>query len=219
MTTAPVAAPLTVRSFLLGADEDRAASGLTEALHDQHTGTGLLPGPRGLTDAADRAVEAELASVIGGFLDLDLVSLVAGGWAKHNALREAARRTRQYPGSEEVVALATHSITSTHHPAVDVLVDGAPAATVDVGLTVVFRISGLVAAVRDARLVSVRAADCVVEAKLAVRQIVVAAREGRLDLPAELRLRSPVELLPPVYRAPTPTSAETGASGGSSGSG
>ncbi|MCX5610697.1 hypothetical protein OHB39_24465 [Streptomyces sp. NBC_00047] len=202
MTTAPVAEPLTVRSFLLGTEEDQAAPGLTEALHDQHAGTGLLPGLRGLTNAADRAVEAELASVIGGFLDLDLVSLVAGGWSKHTALKAAARRTRQYPGSEEIVALATHAITSTHHPSVDVLVDGAPAATVDVGLTVLFRISGLVGVVRDARLVTVRAAECEVEAKLAVRQIVVASRQGRLDLPAELRLRSPVELLPPADQGP-----------------
>ncbi|MEU9255011.1 hypothetical protein AB0D66_24555 [Streptomyces sp. NPDC048270] len=219
MTTAPVAAPLTVRSFLLGTDEERAASGLAAALHDQHAGTGLLPGPRGLTDAADRAVEAQLGAVISGFLDLDLVALVAGGWAGHTALREAARRTRQYPGSEEVVALATHSITSTHQPAVDVLVDGVPAATVDVGLTVVFRITGLVAAVRDARLVAVRAGDCAVEAELAVRRIVVASREGRLDLPAELRLRSPVELLPAAQRGQTQSYLQAGASGGSRGSG
>ncbi|MFD4248060.1 hypothetical protein ACFWP3_41785 [Streptomyces sp. NPDC058525] len=210
MTTAPIAAPPTVRSFLLGPDEVRAAAGLAEALHDQHTGTGLLPGPRGLTDAADRAVEARLASVIGGFLDIDLVSLVAGGWAKHSALRDAARRTRRYPGSEEVVALATHSITSTHEPAVDVLVDGAPAATVDVGLTVVFRITGLVAAVRDARLIAVRTGECAVEAQLSVRRTLVATREGRLDLPGELRLRGPVELLPPAYRGPQPAYGETG---------
>ncbi|MEU9234377.1 hypothetical protein [Streptomyces subrutilus] len=219
MTTAPVATPLTVGSFLLGADRDRAAAGLAAALHDQRTGAGLLTGPRGLTDAADRAVEAQLGSLIAGFLDLDLVALVAGGWAKHTALRDAARRTRQYPGSEEVVALATHAITSAHHPAVDVLVDGAPVATVDVGLTVVFRITALVAAVRDARLIAVRAGDCAVEAKLSVRQIVVASREGRLDLPAELRLRSPVELLPPLYREPAQTYLQAGAPGGSHGSG
>ncbi|MCB5177986.1 hypothetical protein [Streptomyces antimicrobicus] len=197
MTSAPAAAPLTVRSFLLGRDDSGTAPALRQALHDQHAGAGLLPGPRALTSAGDRAVEAELASVIGALLELDLVSLLAAGWVRHTALREAAHRTRQYPGSEEVVALATHSITSTHRPAVDVLVDGVPATTVEVGLTVVLRITGLVAVVRDAQLVAVRAGECEAEAKLAVREIPVASRQGRLDLPAELPLRSPVDLLPP----------------------
>ncbi|RSS80686.1 hypothetical protein [Streptomyces sp. WAC06614] len=195
MTRAPAAAPLTVRSFLLGRDDRGADEALSRALHDQHAGAGLLPGPRALTSAADRAVEVELASVIGGLLELDLVSLLAAGWVKHRALRDAALRTRRYPGSEELVALTTHSITSTHHPVVDVLVDGVPAATVEVGLTVVFEITGFVAVVRDARLVAVRAGECTAEAKLAVREIPVASRQGRLNLPAELPLRSPVELL------------------------
>ncbi|MFE3581087.1 hypothetical protein [Streptomyces vinaceus] len=175
MTTVPVADPLTVRDLLLG-PEAQAPEALADSLRAHGAVTGLLPGVRGLTGAADRAVGHELAAVVNGFLDLDLVSLVASGWSKYRALKEAARRTRRSPGSEEVVALATHSVTSAHHPSVDLLVDGARAATVGVNLTVLFRITGLVAVVRDGRL--------------------VAAREGRLDLPAALRLREPIELLP-----------------------
>ncbi|MGW7101892.1 hypothetical protein [Streptomyces sp. NPDC054883] len=203
MTTAPAVEPLTVRALLLG-PEAQAPDVLADTLHDHGAATGLLPGGRGLTPAAERAVDRELATVVNGFLDLDLVSLVASGWCRYRALTEAARRTRRYPGSEEVVALATHSITSAHHPSVDLLVDGAPAATVGVGLTVVFRISGLVAVVRDGLLVAVRSGQCAVEAKLAVRDIVVASRQGRLDLPATLRLRDPINLLPPPPPPPPP---------------
>ncbi|MFB7783822.1 hypothetical protein ACFC1D_14020 [Streptomyces vinaceus] len=195
MTTVPVADPLTVRDLLLG-PEAQAPGALADSLRAHGAVTGLLPGVRGLTGAADRAVGHELAAVVNGFLDLDLVSLVASGWSKYRALKEAARRTSRSPGSEEVVALATHSVTSAHHPSVDLLVDGARAATVGVNLTVLFRITGLVAVVRDGRLVAARSGQCAVEAKLAVRDIVVAAREGRLDLPAALRLREPIELLP-----------------------
>lgn len=195
MTTAPVADPLTVRDLLLG-PEERAPEALADSLRAHGAVTGLLPGVHGLTGAADRAVGHELAAVVNGFLDLDLVSLVASGWSKYRALQEAARRTRRSPGSEEVVALATHSVTSAHHPSVDLFVDGARAATVGVDLSVLFRITGLVAVVRDGRLVAARSGRCAVEAKLAVRNVVVASHEGRLDLPAALRLREPVELLP-----------------------
>ncbi|MET9881675.1 hypothetical protein ABZZ20_00685 [Streptomyces sp. NPDC006430] len=202
MTTAPVVEPLTVRAFLLGREEGRSTHELAEFLHENEAASGILPGVRGLTSTAGRAVETELASVIDGFLDLDLISLAAGGWSKHAALKAAARRTRRTLGSEEVVALATHSITSTHRPYVDVLVDGARAATVDVELTVVFRISGLVAVVRDGQLIALRGAACTVEARLSVRQRVLLSRQGRLDLPATLHLHSPIDLLP--LQAPPP---------------
>ncbi|MFE2474997.1 hypothetical protein [Streptomyces sp. NPDC059389] len=201
MTTAPVVDPLTVRDLLLG-PEGQAPEALAESLRASGAVTGLLPGAHGLTSAADRAVGHELATVVDGFLDLDLVSLVASGWSKYKALQEAARRTRRSPGSEEVVALATHTVTSTHHPSVDLLVDGAPAATVPVDLTVLFRVSGLVGVVRDGRLVAARSGQCGVEARLAVRDVVVASREGRLDIPAALRLRAPIDLLP--HRPPVP---------------
>ncbi|MFJ3202993.1 hypothetical protein [Streptomyces sp. NPDC086989] len=206
MTTAPVAEPLTVRDLLLGPGE-RAAEALADALQAHDAVTGLLPGVHGLTSAADRAVGRELATVVNGFLDLDLVSLVASGWTKYKALKEAARRTRGSPGSEEVVALATHTISSAHHPSVDLLVDGARAATVDVHLTVLFRISALVGVVRDGLLVAAHSGHCTVEAGLAVRDAVVASREGRLDLPAMLRLREPIDLLPlgpPMPHGPPP---------------
>ncbi|MFI6004483.1 hypothetical protein ACIA98_29415 [Streptomyces sp. NPDC051366] len=204
MTTAPVADPLTVRALLLG-PEGQAPQALADSLQAHGAVTGLLPGEHGLTTAADRAVGRELATVVNGFLDLDLVSLVASGWSKYEALKEAARRTRRYPGSEEVVALATHTISSAHHPSVDLLVDGAQAATVAVNLTVLFRITGLVGVVRDGLLAAVRSGQCAVEAKLAVRDVVVASREGRLDLPATLRLREPIDLLP--HRPPVPPTA------------
>ncbi|MBD0741416.1 hypothetical protein [Streptomyces sp. CBMA152] len=204
MTTAPVVEPLTVRALLLGPEEE-AAEVLAEALHDHRAAAGVLPGGHGLTSPASRAVEGELATVLNGFLDLDLVSLLAMGWNRYQALREAARRTRRYPASEEVVALATHRITSRHHPSVDLLVDGAPAATVGVDLIVVFKISGLIAVVRDGLLVAVRSGQCAVEVKLAVRDIEVASRKGQLDLPATLRLREPIDLLPPQATPPPPT--------------
>ncbi|MFI6144495.1 hypothetical protein [Streptomyces sp. NPDC051109] len=209
MTTAPVVEPLTVRDLLLG-PEGQSAEALADSLQASGAATGLLPGPHGLTTAADRAVGRELATVVDGFLDLDLVSLVASGWSQYKVLKEAARRTRGSPGSEEVVALATHTVSSTHHPSVDLLVDGAPAATVAVKLTVLFRISGLVAVVRDGLLVAARSGQCTVEARLAVRDIPVASREGRLDLPATLRLREPIDLLrreppaPPTAPPPPP---------------
>ncbi|MEU2394036.1 hypothetical protein [Streptomyces sp. NPDC007369] len=204
MTAAPDAdvAPLTVRAFLLGPQSEDSAATIACTLHDHHAAAGILPGPPGLAGAADRAVESELARVVNGFLDLDLFSLLAHGWAKHSELRAAAHRTRLSPDVPELVALATHSITSTHHPSVELLVDGAPVSTVEVELTADFHIRALVAAVESARLTELHSGQCDIEAMLAVRGIQVAARQGRLALPLGRRLRAPIELLPPQTPPP-----------------
>ncbi|MEU9699730.1 hypothetical protein [Streptomyces sp. NPDC047981] len=193
-TTAPLRATtptIAVRSFLLGDGE-----GLDGPLRAHGTAGPLLASVRGRTPAADRAVEHELATVVDDFLGLDVFDLAAAGWRGHSALQSAARRTRDLPGSEEVVALATHRVTSTHRPYVDVYVDGAKIGTLDVQLSVVFWISGLVCVVRDACLTGVRSGECAVDVSLGAQGAVIAERRGgRLDLPGGFAMRGPVPLL------------------------
>ncbi|SES48497.1 hypothetical protein SAMN04487983_10699 [Streptomyces sp. yr375] len=208
MTTTAPAEPFTVRAFLLGPDCPDTADALAGPLHSAGAANELLRGTRPLPPAADQAVEHELAGSIGSFLSLDVFDVAAGGWRRHAALTEAARRTRAAPGSEEVVALASHEITSNHHPYVDVFLDGAKVGTLDVWLDLFFRISGLVTVVRDAHVVAVRSGQCVLEARLAVQQIPLAERQGRLDLPGIWHLHTPLPLLkdqpPPPHPPPPP---------------
>lgn len=195
MTTTPVLEPLTARALLLGADGQDSADALVDPFRAHGVARTLLSGVRALSPSADQAVERELATVIDGFLGLDLLDLAAGGWRKHAELTAAARRTRSAPGSEEVVALATHSITSHHRPFVDVFVDGTKIGTLEVELTLRFRVAALVAVVRDAFLVRVRSGECTIDGTLAVQRTVLAERQGQLDLPGTMRLRAPIPLL------------------------
>ncbi|MFK8911445.1 hypothetical protein, partial [Streptomyces sp. YS-3] len=195
-TTAPATEPFSVRAFLFGQADGSPADALVGPLQGTGAARVVLAGTsRPLTAPAQRAVEGEMASVIDSFLSMDLFDVAAGGWRKHAALKEAARRTRAAPGSEEVVALATHEITSRHRPYVDVLVDGVNLGTLDVGLDLAFKITGLVAVVRDARLVALRSGECKLTAFLTVQQILLVKRQAQLDLPGIWRLHAPLPLL------------------------
>ncbi|WP_175439254.1 hypothetical protein [Streptomyces vilmorinianum] len=202
-TTAP--APLTVRSFLLG--EGASTEG---PLRENRTADTALGRTRRMTPAADRAVEHELATVVDDFLGLDLLDLAVGGWRRHTAFQAAARRTRDFPGSEEVVALADHRVTSSHRPYVDVYLDGAKVGTLEVALTLVFRIAGLICVVRDAHLTGVRSGQCALDASLALQGAPLAERKGgQINLPGAFALRAPVPLLqaePPPPPPPPPGS-------------
>ncbi|MGW1718271.1 hypothetical protein [Streptomyces sp. NPDC002156] len=212
MTTTHALQPLTVRAFLLDSEERQdSADALVDPVRSHGLARTLLSGVPSLTPAADQAVERELATVIDSFLGLDLLDLASGGWRKHAELTAAARRTRAVPGSEEVVALATHSITSSHRPFVDVFVDGTRIGTLEVELTLLYQVAGLVAVVRDACLARVRSGECTIDGTLTVQRIVLAERQGRLDLPGTMRLREPIPLLrneppPPPPPPPSPPS-------------
>ncbi|MEW1913756.1 hypothetical protein AB0442_35915 [Kitasatospora sp. NPDC085895] len=198
--------PVTVRDLLLRPGGDEHVDTLVAALHDYGALNGLISDVRGLTAPIGRAVEREVASVVDGFLALDLFDLAAGGWRRHTALCEAARRTRDEPGSEEVVVLANHRITSVHRPKIDVLVDGSRIGTLDVDLKVVFDLEGLIGIVRQARLTAVRAGSCLITGSLAVQRITLTQRTARIDVGPTVELRHGVRLLPDPDPQPDPGS-------------
>lgn len=210
-TTAAATEPFTVRAFLFGREDGGPPDALIGPLQGTGAARVVLAGTtRPLTAAAQRVAEGEMASVVDSFLGMDLFDVAAGGWRRHTALTDAARRTRATPGSEEVVALATHEITSRHRPYVDVLVDGVNLGTLDVGLDLTFRITGLVAVVRDAHLAALRSGECKLSAYLTVQQILLAKRQAQLDLPGIWRLHHPLPLLrnePPPPPPPPPQGA------------
>lgn len=203
MTSAP-ARPACVRELLFGDDGEAAARSLADAAHQQEVAAMVGRGARGLTGSAGETVEREVAAMVIGFLSLDLLDLVAAGWAKHDEMAAAARRTRAAPETEEVVALARHQIMSSHRPGVDLTIDGARVGTVELALTVAFDIEGMVAVIRRAQVTSLRCGTCTTTGTLTMQQTVVADRRCTLDLPGAVQLRSGIPLLPGAETTPQP---------------
>lgn len=207
MTSTQTDGVVDVRGLLFGTDRASAADALAEALHEQGSVAALTGGVRRLSGAAGQAVERQVAASVDAFLDLDLLDLAAAGWRFSSRLREAARLTRDVAGRTEIVPMVTHRVTSAHHPCVDLFVDSVRLGTLDVGLTVVFDIDGLVAVVRRAELVAVECGRCTATGTLEVERITLANRQSGLDLPGTLRLRRGVPLLSPVAHVEPPTVA------------
>jgi len=156
MTITAATHPFTVSGFLFGEDQDTEQA-LAQALHEH----GVL-GPMSTTlelvsQAGREAAGNQVAVVADGLLDLDLGDLVVAGWRKQGQLAAAAERTAANPGSSEVVELATHRISSAHHPSVELLVNDVHVATVTFDLEVEFVVKALVVTVRDGHVVSLHA--------------------------------------------------------------
>lgn len=178
MTAAIEPTPVTVGRFLFGAVEDttRSLAQTLEQAEDLPSLAVWLP-----SAAAHKAAVREAAGAIAQLVDLDLVDVLVAGWRKHAALTAAARRTLAAPDSTEVVDLATHRVTSTHRPWVDVVVDEVHVAKLDLELHLELLVKGVVAVVRHGRLVDLQFLRCDVAASLGVEGIEVARQDGALD--------------------------------------
>jgi hypothetical protein len=145
--------------------------------------------------ALQAAAHREIAMAASGLLQIELVDLLVAGWRKYEDLLAAARRSLASPGATELVKLATHRVTANEHPYVDLLVDGAKLATVDLELLVVFDVSLLIAAVRSARIVALHSGRCDITASLAVDGAEVATGHHVVDLPLVVTLGDGIPLL------------------------
>ena len=195
MTLAGQDYPSTALNLLFGRAEDATealAGEIFPAGADRNLARALAIFPETTRRAAVREATAAAAKL----LDVDLVGVLVAGWREHRDITSAARRTLAAPGRSDLVSLATHQVTMSQQPYVNVLVDRQQVATVRLGLSLVFDVNALVAGIRAGRLVAIHTGYCDVTATLAVQGRNVLTKPARIQLPGVIPLTPGVRLLP-----------------------
>ena len=209
MSINAVIRPLTARAVLFPDDGPGETGGLSSALDATGVARAGLARVARIPAAALGTVESEVGTVAGDLLDLDIGDAVVLGWRRYTALTAAAARTLAARGTEEVVALATHRVSSTYTPSVDVLVDEVKVNTLEFALSLQFEIRGLSAVVRGGDLVALRGGDCLLTARLTLEGAQLAHKERPVDLSVVVPLTSPIALVD----KPVPDGSEAGPTG------
>jgi hypothetical protein len=158
------------------------------------TASGVL-NPVARLGPAGQLVTGPVADAVAETLELDLGDPIVWAWQTHHALKEAARATLAGTGSPEHVSLATHKISSVHHPQVDVIVDEQPPLTITFDLTLLFRLEALLLTVQRGRLVGLSPAECYVEMTFGAHGMNV-SRSRRYALPELVNVQIGLPLLP-----------------------
>ena len=186
--------PVSARVFLLG-DGTESVEALSRSFNEHGVAQSALQGLCSLAGSALQAVNHEIATVTDELLNLDLGDLLLSGWRKYTELTTAAQRTLTSPGSEELVVLATHRVVSTHHPSIELLIDGIKVHTVVFELKVIFDLNGVTAVLRQGNLVALRGGQCVVTVTLSLEGTSLErSRSGRINLPLVIKLHRPIPL-------------------------
>jgi hypothetical protein len=194
MTPALQDHPHTALDLLFGPGNDTPealASQVLSADANRDLGQALESLPSATREAAAREVTAAAA----GLLNIDLIGGLLAGWRKHHDLTAAALRTLAAPGSAELVDMAGHQITATQHPSVTVLLDGAQVATIQLGLSLIFRVTAMGARISAGRLVALHSGRCDLTAILAVQGTTVLTRQAHRTLPGVIPLGQGIRLL------------------------
>ena len=169
---------VTVRDLLYCDAVVEPTRALTESLHQSGTINNLVARFPGVTPL----VEGEVARQTDEQLSLSLLDLAVDGWKKFDELVAAARRTHENAAARETVKLVTHKIECSHPWTVQVFVNGKPAGTVEVELTVCFDMDLVVLVVQQGRIAAVESGRCTITAALEIARTEVIKRQARFDL-------------------------------------
>jgi hypothetical protein len=192
MTTAAPDGMLTAADLLFGSQE-KAHDALTRHVmaDGRAFARSLVHLPRVTREAAVR----EAAVAAAGLLKVDLIEVLVSGWREHRDIFSAARRTLEMPGSKELVGLAPHRINTMQQPAVGILIDGKRVHTLQLGLSIFFEVTGLVAGISHGRLAAVHAGRGHVGVALTIHEIEVLTKRSHLELPGHAGLKRGFRLL------------------------
>jgi hypothetical protein len=184
-------APWTIATLLSGNDPHW----VERALRETHIAQSTLAGVGRVAAAAYPVFEERVAEVLRAALEIDLGGLALSAWARYRELVAAAERTRDAPGRPEDVVLAEHQITWTQHPAVEVIIDGAPVTTLQFDVAVSLTMRGVVAVVHAGMLAGLRFGDVLAGARLSIWERELAAREMQCLVGTLVRLGDGVPLV------------------------
>jgi hypothetical protein len=209
MTSALQERPHTALDLLFGSGNgtpEALASQLLSADTDGDLGRALTQLPEVTRQAAVREATAAAA----GLLNVDLFGGLVAGWRRHHDLTAAAQRTLASPGSVELVDMAAHRIATSQHPSVTVLVDGAQVATIQLGLSLLFRVTAMTAKISAGRLVALLSGRCDLTVTLAIEGTAVLTKQAHLTLPGVIPLGQGIRLLAAHHYPASAGPAESG---------
>ena len=207
MTTAAPDGVITAADLLFGSNEKAQEALTRHVMADGRAfARSLVHLPRVTREAAVR----EAAVAAAGLLKVDLIEVLVSGWREHHDVFSAARRTLDTPGSKELVGLAPHRISTMQQPAVGILLDGKRVHTLQLGLSILFEITGLVAGISHGRLAAVHAGRGHVGVALTIHEIEVLTKRTHLELPGHAGLRRGFRLLPASHYPDEPPSHPSG---------
>jgi hypothetical protein len=157
----------------LGREEELAA--LKEALEKE---TDVLEWP---------AVERRIVEEVAALLRLPFREIMFKAWEKEQGIEEALDASRDTPEETILLPLSEHTISSEHHPRIELRVNDRLIHTIALDIAIHIELDGCVLTIRDGRVLQADIGSCKAGATVAYGDIILLERESEpLALPGTI---------------------------------
>lgn len=106
----------------------------------------------GLPSVNVAAAEGGLSEAVRAMLDIKMTDILASAWSTLRELQEYLDSDRHPPDEIASVPLIKHTVKSTHHPSIEVLVGDSRVAEIKFDAEIAIAVDGVVLTVRDGRI-------------------------------------------------------------------
>jgi hypothetical protein len=191
---------LTLGALLFGHENEDAGALQLSPSWDEFEAS-LAGASAELVGMTSETVGREVATAIADAENIELGDLMIYGWRTHRHLVEAARRTLQEPGKKEVIRFASHRLTTTRHPVVDLTVSGVRLYSAHFTVTVTFDLDLAVGVIEQGRLMKMTTGGfsvvAVLEAELPAGDVEMIRRKRQVNSRLVIPLGRGIPLIDP----------------------
>lgn len=150
--------------------------------------------------AALRARVAALGEMVGAdeineALEIDVIGLIAQGWVKLDAVRDAAKKSRAMPDTTTMMTLGEHKILADCHPVLEFKLADLNLTELKFTLELEVTFKSVKLAIRDARLKSIAPGEASVTARLMYGKVKLKEQKtSSWNLPTKIVFEQGIEL-------------------------
>ena len=106
-------------------------------------------------------------------LNIKLKDVLASAWLKHQQVEQCLEQSKKSPDETFLVPLIDHTVTSEHHPQVEISVDGVSLGKVDFKILLKLELKGIILKIKGDKIEGVKAGSCQCKASLTCEGIPV----------------------------------------------
>lgn len=142
-----------------------------------------------------------IVNKVSGLLDMGLAEIMVAAWNKYELLADCLDEEKYSPEESVLVTLAEHSLSSEHHPAVEVLVNDQSAAELRFAIRLTLHLQGAVLKIQDKKIREIRLGEVGGDGSIKCGEFEIAKRQfDSTTLPGSISL-NPGLTIPEIARS------------------
>jgi hypothetical protein len=140
-------------------------------------------------------VRSAIAAESRDLLNLNVVDVLVNAWQKYMQIEQYADPKKHAPEETILVPLATHTVSSEHHPCVKILLQGREVGSIEFTLEFALTLESFVLVIKNGKVAEIRTGSGKGEASLSLRETELWKKElAPVHFPGNIPLASGIPL-------------------------